>query len=73
MKKLMFICMLVVLGGLAHAQTFGSDTPPNPSPGRPEGALPGGGGAGAPVAEGAVVTMALAAGYALIRRKKENR
>lgn len=73
MKKLMFIVMLTLGVGLVQAQSFGSDTPPNPSPGRPEGALPGGGGAGAPVAEGAVITMALAAGYALMRRKKENR
>ena len=72
MKKLMFIVMLTLGVGLVQGQTFGSDTPPNPSPGRPEGTLPGGG-AGAPVAEGAVITMALAAGYALMRRKKENR
>lgn len=73
MKKLLIICTLGLIASLTQAQSFGTDTPPNPSPGRPEGSLPGGGGAGAPVAEGAVITMALAAGYALMRRKKENR
>ena len=72
MKKVMIICMLGLVSTLAQGQSFGTDTPPNPSPGRPEGALPGGG-AGAPVAEGAIITMALAAGYALLRKKKENR
>ena len=72
MKKLMIICALLLTAGLTRGQSFGTDTPPNPSPGRPEGAVPGGG-AGAPVAEGAVITMALAAGYAALRRRKQEK
>ena len=55
----------------AIAQTLGSDTPPNAYPGRPEGQVTGGG-AGAPVAEGTLVAVALAAGYALLRKRKDN-
>lgn len=70
MKKLLLILMLGLMTGVAGAQTFGSDTPPNPSPGRPEGQIPGGG-AGAPVAEGILVVLAAAAGYGLLRKRKE--
>ena len=72
MKKLILIGIIGLMAGLAHAQSFGTDTPPNPSPGRPEGAIPGGG-AGAPVAEGAIITMGLAAGYAAWRQRKQRK
>lgn len=72
MKKLILTGMIGLMAGLAQAQSFGTDTPPNPSPGRPEGAVPGGG-AGAPVAEGAIITMALAAGYAAFRHRKQEK